>query len=65
MTPRYAYGRRVPTASLPMPTFEIPAPVADETAPKGPTIRRPVKRRKLTAADVVEIFRRETLEARV
>lgn len=64
MTPRYQYGRRCPPVVLTVP-FEIPAPQADETAPKGPPIRRPVKRKGVTVAHVVDIIRRETLEARV
>lgn len=65
MTPRYQHGRRIPAAILPPVPFEIPAPQADETAPTGRMIRKPVQRRGLTVAQVVEIIRRETLEARV
>lgn len=64
MTPRYQYGRRVPAAILPPAPFEIPAAVADETAPNARTIRRAIKRKGKAIAHVVDLIRRETLEAR-
>lgn len=58
------HGKRVRGVNLPAPTFELPAPDRDETAPTGRIIRRATPKRPFTAQDTIDVIRRMTLEAR-